>query len=261
MVIVATSLCMVAACTTSPPTPAPDESSAGWQPVPQAVPDDDEEDEEGFIEICVTKNTRVRVGYRGCDDARPGVTWYFLPMDARVPAVGSTAKRGSVKKPQTDEILRAPAKGGKGEDVGIADVEDRVEVCVVRTTRIRVSDSRCEHHRKGYGWYYIRIDGRVPAVGKQAEGGSFRKPYAEAYRARRKGGDAARAAIDYEDPDEEEEEEEYCTTTIDGECVATNRCTQTLDGVCTDSGDNSSEPRRTCSQVFVNKHWTRHCRP
>ncbi|MGW2200280.1 hypothetical protein ACWCSH_49255, partial [Streptosporangium sp. NPDC001682] len=83
----------------------------------------------------------------------------------------------------------------------IADVEDRVEVCVLKSSRIRFSDIRCDDGEKGYDWYYIRIDGHVPAVGKKAKDGSFRTPYAEAHRARRNGGDAAKAAIGYEDPD------------------------------------------------------------
>jgi hypothetical protein len=95
---------------------------------------------------------------------------------------------------------------------------------------------------------------------------SFRTPYADTYRARRNGGDAAKAAIDYEDPnmpemeEEEEEEEEYCTTTINGNCVSTNRCTKTVGGVCvgTENGSLGSTSSR-CRNVFVNKRWTRRC--
>ncbi|MET8157741.1 hypothetical protein ABZT47_15290 [Sphaerisporangium sp. NPDC005289] len=148
----------------------------------------------------------------------------------------------------------------------IADVEDRVEICVLRSTRIRVSEIRCDDGEKGYGWYYIRIDGRVPRVGKKAEDGSFRKPYGDTYRARRRGGDAAEAAIDYEDPDaietdDGEEEEENCTMTITGECVAASDCTETVNGVCTDDDDDSwgSSNSETCHQTYMHKRWIRRC--
>ncbi|MET7330367.1 hypothetical protein [Nonomuraea sp. NPDC005650] len=219
-------------------------------------------EEKGFVEICVVKKTRVRADYRACDDAEPGYSWYFLAMDARVPATGSKAKKGSFKKP-AGGWYRAPAKGGLASDVRTEDVEDRVEVCVSQRTRIRVSDIRCDDDEKGYAWYYIRIDGYVPAVGKKGEEGSFRAPYSDAYRARRKGGDAVEAAIDYEDPDapeEEEEEEEYCTTTINDECVETNRCTETVNSICTKTEDGPlGSFSNRCRNVFANKRWTQRC--
>ncbi|MEV1173624.1 hypothetical protein [Nonomuraea sp. NPDC049784] len=136
-------------------------------PQPAQRTQDATADDRGFIEICVTKKKRVRVNYRGCDDAQSGVTWYFLPLDARVPATGSTAKHGSFKQPSGDSY-RAPAKGGIGSEVMITDVDDRVQACVAETTRIRVADIRCDDGEKGYAWYYIRIDGYVPPVGKKA---------------------------------------------------------------------------------------------
>jgi hypothetical protein len=185
---------MLAGCTATTTAPPRTESAAiPQQDDPETSDVAEDEEPTGFIEICVSKKTRVRVSYRGCDDARPGVTWYFLPLDAKVPATGSKAKRGSFKQPRGDSY-RAPEKGGIGSDVMLADVDDRVEVCVLKKTRTRVSDIRCDDE-KGYAWYYIRIEGgHVPSVGKTAEDGSFRSPYAEAYRARRSGGDAAAAA-------------------------------------------------------------------
>ncbi|MDP9849209.1 hypothetical protein [Streptosporangium lutulentum] len=225
--------------------------------------EDVEDEERGFVEICVTKKARVRVNYRGCDDAQSGVVWYFLPLSARAPATGSKAKRGSLKQPPGSSY-RVPAKGGIGSEVRITDVEDRVKVCVFKSTRIRFSDIRCDDGEKGYDWYYIRIDGYVPGVGKKAEDGSFQTPYADPYSARRNGGDATKAAIGYEDPNmpevEEEEEEEYCTTTIDGECVSTNRCTRTVNSVCVENENGSlGSSSSRCSNVFANKRWTRRC--
>ncbi|MGW4640629.1 hypothetical protein ACWEN6_18990 [Sphaerisporangium sp. NPDC004334] len=258
----------VAACAASACSPARSESPVPFdsQPVPGRQydePDDTGEAATGHIEICVTTKTRTRVNYRGCDDAQPAVTWYYLPLSARVPAVGSTAKRGSSKRPKGD-LYRAPAKGGVGTKVMITDVEDRVEICVLRSTRIRFSEIRCDDGEKGYGWYYIRIDGRVPPVGKKAEDGSFRKPYGDTYRARRRGGDAAEAAIDYEDSDTDEteageEDDEYCTYTINGRCVATDKCTRTYNGVCTDGDGSGSSTTETCHSVHPNKRWTRRC--
>ncbi|MEV0232595.1 hypothetical protein [Nonomuraea sp. NPDC050786] len=251
---------MVPGCTVTPPAPAPAEVSTVPQPSQETADDDD--DDEGYIEICVVKKTRIRVNYRGCDDAQSGLTWYFFPLDARIPATGSRAKRGSFKQPPGDSY-RAPAKGGIGSKVMLTDVDARVEICVVKRTRIRVSDIRCDDGEKNHSWYYIRIDGHVPPVGGKGEDGSFRKPYGETYRARRSGGDAAKAAVDYEDPDApeaEEEEEEYCTTTINGECVATNRCTETVNSVCTKTEDDTlGDVTRKCTNVYRNKRWTRRC--
>ncbi|MFC7384693.1 hypothetical protein [Sphaerisporangium rhizosphaerae] len=273
LVRTATAIVAVAACAASGCSLTRNELvPADSQPIPQRASDepddaddaDDVDDKvEGFIEVCVTRKTRTRVNYRGCDDARPAVTWYYLPLSAKVPAVGSTAKRGTFKRPKAD-LYRAPAKGGLGTKVMIADVEDRVEICVLRSSRIRFSEIRCDDGEKGYGWYYIRIDGHVPPVGKKAEDGSFRKPYGDTYRARRKGGDAAKAAIDYEDPDavetdDGEEEEENCTYTINGQCVATNKCTAMINNVCADGDGSGSSTTESCHSVYMHKRWIRRC--
>ncbi|MFI7151948.1 hypothetical protein ACIBO2_44115 [Nonomuraea sp. NPDC050022] len=260
---------LIAGCTTtSPPAETETTNPVAEQPVPQnSTSEESDDDDAGFFEICVNKKTRLRINYRPCDDARPGTAWYFFSLEARVPATGSKAKHGSFKQPRGDSY-RAPAKGGSGSDAMIADVDDRVKVCVRKATRIRFANIRCDDGEKGYGWYYIRIDGTVPAMGKKADDGSFREPYAEAYKARSKGGDAAKAAIGYEDPDapepepdeEDGDEEEYCTTTINNECVATNECTETANGVCTKTDDGYlGTPSRKCRNVWARKHWTRRC--
>ncbi|WP_147267997.1 hypothetical protein [Spongiactinospora rosea] len=213
------------------------------------VEDDTESDDERFIEICVREKTRVRVGYRPCDDARPGYAWYFVPLSARVPATGTKAKKGSFEEPD-DYSYRAPAKGGRGSAVMIQDIEDRVQVCVSKRTRVRVADVRCDDEKQGYSWYYIRIDGYAPAVGKKAEDGSFRSPYTDAHRVRRKGGEAAEAAIR---DDDLEEDEDFEDTEPDVEDA--NTCTETVDGVCTDTEDGTSE----CRTVHWKKRWVRRC--
>ncbi|WP_433517593.1 hypothetical protein ACQP2T_19875 [Nonomuraea sp. CA-143628] len=267
---------LVAGCTTtSPPAETKTADPVAEQPTPEDSTNSADDDDAGFFEICVNKKTRLRINYRPCDDARPGAAWYFFPLEARVTATGSKAKHGSFKQPRGD-AYRAPAKGGSGSDVMIADVDDRVKVCVRKATRIRVANIRCDDGEKGYGWYYIRIDGTVPAMGEKADDGSFREPYAEAYNARGKGGDAAKAAIGYEDPDapdpeeedgdtddgdtEDGDDEEYCTTTVNNECVATNECTETMNGVCTRTEDGYlGTPSRKCRNIWARKHWTRRC--
>ena len=258
---------LVAGCTTTtPPVDTETANPVAEQPATRNSTEE-EEDDAGYIEICVKKKTNVRVNYRPCDDAQPGVTWYYFPLTARVTATGSKAKRGSFKRPRGDSSYRAPAKGGPASDVMIADVDDRVKVCVRKTARLRAANIRCDDGEKGYGWYYIRMDGSVPAMGKKAEDGSFREPYGDTYTARSKGGDAAKAAIDYEDPnapepeeEESDEDEEYCTTTVNNECVATNECTETVNGVCTRTDDGFlSTPSRKCRNVWARKRWTRRC--
>ncbi|GAA3140627.1 hypothetical protein GCM10010466_34580 [Planomonospora alba] len=140
----------------------------------------------------------MRTDDQRCDDAGRGHAWYFLPEEGRVPARGGTARGGTFTRPP-GQLLRARAAGGKGSAVSFSDLEDRFEICVRRADRIRFSDARCEDGRSGFAWYYIRLDGRAPAVGKRAEKGSFREPYGDTYRAAGKGGSGGRAALDHED--------------------------------------------------------------
>ncbi|GII67391.1 hypothetical protein Skr01_74760 [Sphaerisporangium krabiense] len=131
----------------------------------------------------------------------PGVAWYYLPIRAKVPAVGAKAAHGSFEQP-SGTLVRARGNGGEGPAVIVDDIEDRVEICVLKKTRTRVSDDECDDVEERYAWYYIRMDDRrVPAVGKKAEKGSFREPDGMTHRARRSGGPAETAAIDEEADD------------------------------------------------------------
>jgi hypothetical protein len=209
------------------------------------VPDEGEE-EKVHIEVCVRKDNRIRVGDQRCDDAERGYVWYFIPAEKRVPALGKRAGKGSLREP-SGETLRAAKKGGRGNDVSIVDVEDRVMVCVRKETRIRLSDRTCNGTKRTLRWYYIRIDRHVPAVGEKAEAGSFHVPYGDTYNAIQKGGIGSKAAIDYENYDHSDIEDDTDgaddasdTTTIDTGRVTTgcgiscHRCT----GVCNGSSFN-----------------------
>lgn len=168
--------------------------------------EEEEEEEAGeYVEICVKKATEVRAVYRKCDDAEAGFAWYFLPYDIAAPATGKKATGGSYKEP-AGLVARVPATGGAGSKVALTDEAERVQVCVLTSTRVRVANVWCDDEEKGYAWYYIRIDGYAPAVGKKAEEGSYRVPPGETYRVRRNGGDGVDAAIDYESVEAEEEE-------------------------------------------------------
>ncbi|WP_405144200.1 hypothetical protein OG589_41100 [Sphaerisporangium sp. NBC_01403] len=251
----------VAGCSSSPPVTDPP-AIADTQPATQETAQEEEEEAQ-VIEICVEKSSRIRRGYRPCDDVVAGYTWYFLPWEAKIPAVGKKANGGGFKGPKS-AAPRAMAKGGIGSKVAITDVDDRVRVCVKKSTRVRVSNIRCDDDERGYAWYYIRIDGHVAPVGRKAEDGSFRVPYGDTYRARSKGGDGVDAAIGYEDPDapvdeDVEEDDEYCTHTIDGECVATNKCTTTVNDVCTDDLNDYSGDTRTCGNAFPRKTLAHRC--
>ncbi|OUC99463.1 hypothetical protein CA984_02740 [Streptosporangium minutum] len=210
------------------------------------VPDEGEA-EKAYIEVCVRKGNRIRVADQRCDDAERGYSWYFIPAEKRVPALGKRAGKGSLRKP-SGEILRAAKKGGRGNDVSIVDVEDRVMVCVRKETRTRVSDRACNGRKRIFRWYYIRIDRHVPAVGEKAEAGSFRVPYGDTYNAIQKGGIGTKAAIDYEDYEDSDIEDDTddgsndtaTDTDTDTDRVTTGcgigcrRCT----GVCNGSSSN-----------------------
>ncbi|MET9338964.1 hypothetical protein [Nonomuraea sp. NPDC003804] len=120
-----------------------------------------------------------------------------------------------------------PAKGGPGESVKTVDIDDRVEICVRKPSRIRVAYTFCDRRKPRHAWYYIPFDRAIPSIGGQAEGGSFRftTDYATTYRARRKGGQAKDAALDYtpEDLEDEEPEDEEETTTDDPFGTTTTR--------------------------------------
>jgi hypothetical protein len=161
-----------------------------------------EEDPEStlIVMICINKSTKVRVGYRGCDDNESGFAWLYLSTNEPVPAVGKKVKGGSLKAPKGEymEFYRAPKKGGRLSDEDlIVEGFDSAQICVKTSTRIRVADRPCTDDEPGYAWYFINIDDRVPAVGKKAEYGSYREPAGETFRVRGKGGVGSEIAIDY----------------------------------------------------------------
>ncbi|MBN6050388.1 hypothetical protein JYK22_00470, partial [Nonomuraea sp. RK-328] len=222
----ATSATLLGACSSGATTETYEPRTAGTGDFGTRTEAADETDDTkpSQIEICVAKGDRHRVSDQRCDDALTGYAWYYLPLTAKIPANGGKAGKGSFSRPDTD-VLRARAKGGRGSKAAIEDYEDRVEICVRRTTRVRVSDDRCDDEDRGYTWYYIRIDRRVPAVGRLADRGSFHDPDGLAtYRARTKGGPGAKAAIHDEPVETDRDDTGFgsvtsCSTTINGSCV------------------------------------------
>lgn len=155
----------------------------------------DEAEPRTFAEICVRKKTMVRTAYRPCDDAEKGHAWFYLAIDAKIPAVGGKAKSGSFEPPDAD-LVRVSDKGGSGDTIALSDDADRVEICVRTSTRVRTDDGRCDDGRDGYQWYYIPISRHIPRVGARAERGTYHpSDWWTPYRARPKGGQGRAAAI------------------------------------------------------------------
>ncbi|MGW5262088.1 hypothetical protein ACWEQG_14015 [Microbispora sp. NPDC004025] len=198
---------------------------------------EDEGDAYKSVMVCVSKRIRIRVADRPCDDIQPGFAWFYVPRESKVPAIGRKATRGSFTEPFGD-TPRARARGGRGDDAIVFDDESRVEVCVKQRTRIRMADAICEDENDGFAWYYIPFRGHVPAVGRKAEGGSFfTSPWADSFRARRKGGDAAKAAIEPDRPTVGTTRPPRCTRTLNGRCAdATSSCHYSVNGGCRDNG-------------------------
>jgi hypothetical protein len=157
------------------------------------------------IAVCVEKAGRTRADYRPCQDEDEGYAWYFYTGDATVPAVGRQASGGTFTGIDGADIVKASPKGGAGAEVAIEPPSDWVEVCVEKPGRERVPNNACDEQQDGYGWYYIAIDGYVPAVGRRADNGTFTFFGGDTYRARQSGGDAVDAAIDYEEEVVDEE--------------------------------------------------------
>jgi hypothetical protein len=205
---------LLTGCLFEYPVPSPVETTAE---APEDVEDPEEEEDPSYMVICVRKQTRIRVAYRPCDDAEPGFAWYFTPMEGKVPATGRKVKGGSFEDPGY-EGSRARARGGPGYEAAVRS-KDRVEVCVKQRTRIRTADSRCDDFDEGFAWYRIPLDGYVPALGKKAEGGSFYFTGSEELRARKKGGEAAKAVIRSDEPgDNMSTRAPVCTWTTNGRC-------------------------------------------
>ncbi|NUP83506.1 MAG: hypothetical protein HOV96_38875 [Nonomuraea sp.] len=170
----------------------------------EVIVDEPEEGEEedpasARIAVCVEEGTRTRSEYRPCEDAREGYAWRFYTENEIVPAVGGRADGGASGSADGEDVAKAAPKGGPGADVAIETPSEWVEVCVRKPSRLRVVNTSCEEQQEGFGWYYIPIEGRVPAVGARAGNGTFLFYGGDSYRARESGGDAVDAAIDYEE--------------------------------------------------------------
>jgi hypothetical protein len=161
-------------------------------------------DETTDLAICVRQDDQVRAAYRPCEDEVEGYTWYFYPPDARIPAIDQKATGGTTTGVE-DELTKVSPKGGVGSDISIETPSEWVEVCADKPDRVRVANNFCVDQQDGYGWYYIAIDGYVPAMGKKAENGTFRFYGGDTYRARQEGGNGVDAAIDYEEEVVDEE--------------------------------------------------------
>lgn len=249
---------LVAGCTSQRPEAVPSPPATVQQDATGTAEDGEEEVADEVITICVVKRTRVRSTYRPCDDARDGHAWYFIPLAAKVPAVGKKAKGGTFKDPKI-EGYRASRRGGPGSEVSIYDDEPRVRVCVKKSTRVRFANARCTEGDKGFDWYFIPMDGYAPAIGKIAMDGSFRFSGGDNFSARTKGGDAVDAAIGYEPDDEPVDDTEEDTEDDTGfdSSTDTGSCSMTINGSCPDSDHTTSD--FDCRSVFVNKRWTRRC--
>lgn len=196
---------LAAGCTvadTGPPA-APEETEEVIDDEPDDESDAAAQDESARIAVCVDTGTQTRADYRPCEDERRGYAWYFYAGDDTVPAVGKRADGGTYEDPGDDELTKASPQGGPGAETAIETPSEWVEVCVAKPSRRRVVNNFCEDRQGGYGWYYIAIDGRVPPVGERADNGAFRFYGGDSYRARESGGDAADAAIGYEETVEE----------------------------------------------------------
>jgi hypothetical protein len=190
-----------------------EESPSPWDDGITSGEDDEAEEVEDQVEVCVRKSTSIRVDYQPCDDKEKGYVWRFLPITGKIPAVGKKVGKGS---DSTGSTYRAPAKGGKGRKIMISDDRDRIEICVREKTHVRVADTYCEDEESGYAWYYLLLSRQVPAVGKQAARGTYYMPVdSESRRARRAGGKGSKAAIEEEPAEEDPADEEDPVDTDD----------------------------------------------
>ncbi|MFF5243685.1 hypothetical protein ACFY3V_05335 [Streptosporangium sp. NPDC000095] len=74
--------------------------------------------DEARFEVCVKAETRIRASDSRCDDEDDGFTWYHIPYDDHVPAVGKKAVGGSFYRAGSDRY-RAQVKGGMGDEAVI----------------------------------------------------------------------------------------------------------------------------------------------
>ncbi|MGN9839183.1 hypothetical protein ACTMTI_13780 [Nonomuraea sp. H19] len=48
-----------------------------------------------------------------------------------------------------------------------------VEICVRKKTMVRAAYRPCDDAEKGYAWYYLALETKIPAVGRKPKSGSF----------------------------------------------------------------------------------------
>ncbi|GAA2882779.1 hypothetical protein GCM10010517_45940 [Streptosporangium fragile] len=198
------------------------------------------------MQICVRRKPLVRVEDQRCDDLERGHAWYYIPRVKHAPATGKRARGGSFDMPGGRRVRVRPGGGrGTGTGVTVPDSGDRFEVCVRRSDRVRVPDGRCEAHRRGFRWYYIRLSRKAPAVGRTAERGSFFAPGQPTYRALGKGGTGETATVEYAEEQAAMEEEEYEESTDDHSTMSDPGPTGPSDaGGGSGCGSNCSSSRR-----------------
>lgn len=197
-----------------PPSPQPSgDYSETTDDDEQGPAKDDEQGPAAYVEICVRKTSLVRAEYQPCDDEVQGYTWYFVPMTAKVPAVGKRPGTGMSVEPFGVDY-RAPRRGGKGRRVMTFLNQDVIQICVKKRTRTRVPDAHCVADEKGYAWYYLLLSRQIPAVGLMAVNGSFRSSeYSATFRARPGGGKGRKVAFKPRDEVSEEPEDKKTKST------------------------------------------------
>ncbi|MEV4374607.1 hypothetical protein AB0J71_46655 [Nonomuraea sp. NPDC049637] len=233
-------LLLAAGCSASPPAPEQAvQPPQAWSGDPSADSTDDvEEAEEDRVEVCVRKATSIRVDYQLCDDKEKGYARRLLPATARIPAIGRKVGKGTTGE-YDGLTYRAPKKGGKGVTNMILDRDDRIEICVRKETRVRAADKHCENDRSGYGWYYLPLSRRIPAVGRKAAKGSyFSNEYSESFKARPSGGKGSKAMVVEEEPPAVTDDAGTRTRTYSG------TCSMTIGGSCAND-DGGSTPSWT----------------
>ncbi|MBT2233271.1 hypothetical protein [Nonomuraea sp. NEAU-A123] len=69
------------------------------------------------------------------------------------------------------------------------------EICVGKTTMLRTAYRPCDDAQKGYAWYYLTLDEKIPPVGKKPKSGSFESPGDDRVRVSDKGGSGDAIAL------------------------------------------------------------------
>lgn len=151
-----------------------------------------------YVEICVRKTTLVRAEDQRCDDEKNGHAWYFVPMTAKVPAVGGKGRSGTFVEPgdASPYFYRASRAGGEGEHGMALRDSSPIQICVNKRAQTRIPDVHCDEKDHGNAWYYLSRSRQIPAVGQKAANGSFRALlYGTIYRAPPGGGKGSEVAF------------------------------------------------------------------